>query len=47
MSKHDSTKVAVALIKKMVELQKKLDAKSEKTASEKRHLAFLRSMRRF
>ncbi len=47
MKKVESKKVAEALVKKMIAFEQKLDAKAKKTKAEERHLAFLRSFRRF
>lgn len=47
MNKVESKKVAEALIKKMIAFELKLDAKKKKTKAEERHLAFLRTLRRF
>jgi len=47
MKKVDSKKVAIELVKKMIAFELKLDAKKQKSKAEERHLAFLRTIRRF
>jgi len=42
-----SKDIALSLIKKMVEYERNIDKKENPTAAEKRHVEFLRGMRKY